>query len=41
MAERAGHRIPFWQFTRRGLVVAAITVALCVPYLWVRYFTFA
>ncbi|HET8684116.1 MAG TPA: ArsB/NhaD family transporter, partial [Micromonosporaceae bacterium] len=41
MAERAGRRITFWEFTRYGLVVAAITVALCVPYLWLRYFAFA
>ncbi|HET8683859.1 MAG TPA: ArsB/NhaD family transporter, partial [Micromonosporaceae bacterium] len=41
MAERAGQRITFWQFTRYGLVVAVITVALCVPYLWLRYFAFA
>jgi Na+/H+ antiporter NhaD/arsenite permease-like protein len=38
LAERAGRRISFWQFTRYGLVVTGITVALCVPYLWLRYF---
>ncbi|GAA1853660.1 SLC13 family permease [Asanoa iriomotensis] len=41
MAERAGRPISFWQFTKYGLVVTAITVALCVPYLWLRYFAFA
>jgi Na+/H+ antiporter NhaD/arsenite permease-like protein len=41
LAERAGRRISFWQFTKYGLVVAAITIALCVPYLWLRYFAFA
>ena len=41
MAERAGRRISFWQFTKYGLIVAAITIALCVPYLWLRYFAFA
>jgi Na+/H+ antiporter NhaD/arsenite permease-like protein len=41
MAERAGQRISFWQFTRYGLVVALVTVALCVPYLWLRYFALA
>jgi Na+/H+ antiporter NhaD/arsenite permease-like protein len=41
MAERAGQRISFWQFTRYGLVVTVVTVALCVPYLWLRYFAFA
>ncbi|MDG4825228.1 ArsB/NhaD family transporter [Asanoa sp. WMMD1127] len=41
MAERAGRPISFWQFTKYGLVVTVITVALCVPYLWLRYFAFA
>jgi Na+/H+ antiporter NhaD/arsenite permease-like protein len=38
LAERAGKRISFWQFTRYGLVVTVVTVALAVPYLWLRYF---
>jgi Na+/H+ antiporter NhaD/arsenite permease-like protein len=41
MAERAGRRISFWEFTRYGLIVTPITIALCVPYLWLRYFAFA
>jgi Na+/H+ antiporter NhaD/arsenite permease-like protein len=41
LAERAGRRISFWEFTRYGLVVAVITIALCMPYLWLRYFAFA
>src|SRR5688572_1792773 len=41
MAERAGRRISFWEFTKYGLIVTAITIALCVPYLWLRYFAFA
>jgi Na+/H+ antiporter NhaD/arsenite permease-like protein len=40
MAERAGRRISFWQFTKYGLIVTVITIALCVPYLWLRYFAF-
>ncbi|HEX5995818.1 MAG TPA: hypothetical protein VFY84_11810, partial [Jiangellales bacterium] len=40
MAERAGRRISFWEFTRYGLVVTVVTIALCVPYLWLRYFAF-
>ncbi|NLT55057.1 MAG: ArsB/NhaD family transporter [Actinomycetales bacterium] len=40
IAARNGHPISFWQFTRYGLVVAAITVTLCWPYLWLRYFVF-
>jgi hypothetical protein len=31
LAERAGRKISFWDFTRYGLIVAAITVALCAP----------
>jgi Na+/H+ antiporter NhaD/arsenite permease-like protein len=41
LAERAGRPITFWQFTRYGLVVTVITVAVCVPYLWLRYFVLA
>ncbi|MEN3533952.1 ArsB/NhaD family transporter [Microbispora sp. ZYX-F-249] len=37
IAERNGARISFWQFTKYGLVVTVVTVALCVPYLWLRY----
>jgi Na+/H+ antiporter NhaD/arsenite permease-like protein len=41
IAERAGKPISFWQFTRYGLVVTIVTVALAMPYLWLRYFAFA
>jgi Na+/H+ antiporter NhaD/arsenite permease-like protein len=41
LAERSGHPISFWQFTKYGLVVAVITIAIATPYLWLRYFTFA
>ncbi len=37
IAERNNARISFWQFTRYGLVVAAVTIAACAPYLWLRY----
>jgi Na+/H+ antiporter NhaD/arsenite permease-like protein len=37
LAEREGHRIGFWEFTRYGVVVTLVTVGLCVPYLWLRY----
>ncbi|GII57897.1 membrane protein [Planotetraspora thailandica] len=37
LAERNNARISFWEFTKYGLVVAAITVAIAMPYLWVRY----
>jgi Na+/H+ antiporter NhaD/arsenite permease-like protein len=38
IAARNGHPISFWQFTRYGLVVAAVTVTMCWPYLYLRYF---
>jgi anion transporter len=37
LAERDGHPIGFWEFTKYGLVVSAVTVSLCVPYIWLRY----
>jgi Na+/H+ antiporter NhaD/arsenite permease-like protein len=40
LADRAGHHISFWQFTRYGLIVALVSVALAVPYLWLRFFAF-
>ncbi len=38
IAARNGHPISFWTFTKYGLIVTAVTVALCLPYLWLRYF---
>jgi Na+/H+ antiporter NhaD/arsenite permease-like protein len=40
IAERSGHRISFWEFTKYGLVVAVTTVALSAPYLYLRFFVF-
>jgi Na+/H+ antiporter NhaD/arsenite permease-like protein len=40
IADRAGHRISFWGFTKYGLIVTVISVALAVPYLWLRFFAF-
>lgn len=40
IAERSGHRITFWEFTRYGLIVTLLSVALAVPYLWLRFFAF-
>ncbi len=37
IAERAGHPIGFWEFTKYGLIVTFVTVSLSAPYLWVRY----
>ena len=41
IAKKAGHPISFWQFTRTGALVTLGSVALCVPYVWLRYFTLA
>jgi Na+/H+ antiporter NhaD/arsenite permease-like protein len=38
IALRNGHPISFWEFTKYGLIVTAVTVTLCLPYLWLRYF---
>jgi Na+/H+ antiporter NhaD/arsenite permease-like protein len=37
IAARNGTPISFWTFTRYGLIVTLITVALATPYLWLRY----
>ncbi|MBA3417347.1 MAG: ArsB/NhaD family transporter [Geodermatophilaceae bacterium] len=41
IAERNGYHISFLEFFKYGGVVALLTIALCVPYLWLRYFVFA
>jgi len=38
IAKRNGVPISFWTFTKYGLIVTAVTVSLCLPYLWLRYF---
>ncbi len=40
IAARSGHAISFWQFTKYGLVVTIVTVALAWPYLWLRHYAF-
>ncbi|MFL6064689.1 MAG: ArsB/NhaD family transporter [Friedmanniella sp.] len=37
IAKRNGHPISFWEFTRYGSVVAAVTLAIATPYLLLRY----
>jgi Na+/H+ antiporter NhaD/arsenite permease-like protein len=37
IAKRNGYPISFWEFTKYGSVVAAVTVLMCVPYLLLRY----
>ncbi|MEU8225122.1 ArsB/NhaD family transporter [Kribbella sp. NPDC048915] len=41
IALRAGHPISFWEFTRKGVVMTAITILVAAPYVWLRYFAFA
>jgi Na+/H+ antiporter NhaD/arsenite permease-like protein len=40
IAARYGHPISFWQFSKYGLVVAVVTIALAWPYLYLRYYAF-
>ena len=41
IAERNRQPISFWQFTKYGLVVTAVTVAVSAGYVWLRYFAWA
>ena len=41
IARRAEHPISFWEFTRKGAIVTALTIAVAAPYLWLRYFALA
>jgi Na+/H+ antiporter NhaD/arsenite permease-like protein len=38
IARRADNPISFWEFTRKGTVVTAVSMALAAFYLWLRYF---
>ena len=40
IARRAGNPISFWEFTRKGSAVTAMSIALSAVYLWLRYFVF-
>ena len=40
IARRTDNPISFWEFTRKGIVVTAVSVALTAVYLWLRYFVF-
>ncbi|ORV99446.1 SLC13 family permease [Mycobacterium kyorinense] len=41
IARRADNPISFWEFTRKGVVVTTMSLALSAIYLWVRYFLFS
>jgi len=38
IAARNGHHISFWKFTKYGLIVASVTIAISWPYIWLRYY---
>lgn len=40
IARRADNPISFWEFTRKGIVVTTVSIALSAVYLWLRYFVF-
>jgi Na+/H+ antiporter NhaD/arsenite permease-like protein len=41
IARRADNPISFWEFTRKGAVVTAMSIVLSAIYLWLRYFVLA
>jgi Na+/H+ antiporter NhaD/arsenite permease-like protein len=41
IARRSDSPISFWEFTRKGLAVTAMSVSLAALYLWLRYFVLA
>ena len=41
IALESGNPISFWQFTRKGVLVTAMSTVLCALYLWLRYFVLA
>ena len=40
IAAREGHPISFWDFSRKGVIVTALSIAIAAPYVWLRYFAF-
>jgi Na+/H+ antiporter NhaD/arsenite permease-like protein len=40
IARRADTPISFWEFTRKGLLITILSIALSAIYLWLRYFVF-
>ena len=41
IAKRSGYPISFWEFTRKGAIVTAVTILVAAPYVWLRYFVAA
>ncbi len=40
IARRADNPISFWEFTRKGALITAVSILLSALYLWLRYFVF-
>lgn len=40
VAKRNGYKISFWEFTKYGLIVVAVTVPLSMIYIYLHYFVF-
>jgi Na+/H+ antiporter NhaD/arsenite permease-like protein len=38
IAQRAGSPVSFWDFTKRGAAVTAVSFVISISYLWLRYF---
>ena len=38
IAAKSGHPISFWQFTRYGILVTVMSIAMAWGYVWLRYF---
>jgi Na+/H+ antiporter NhaD/arsenite permease-like protein len=41
IAYRNGTPISFWEFTKKGIVITTVTIAIAAPYIWLRYFVLA
>ncbi|MFV0494385.1 SLC13 family permease [Mycobacterium sp.] len=41
IAKRADNPISFWEFTRKGIIVTAMSLVVAALYLWLRYFVLA
>ena len=40
IARRSDNPISFWEFTRKGALVTAVSAVLAAVYLWLRYLVF-
>src|ERR1700734_2989991 len=38
IAQRSGSPVSFWDFTKRGAAVTAVSFVIAISYLWLRYF---